>query len=421
MFNPATLSSHFGGIGRALATPRYRIYWTGQAVMVQGFWIYKIASGWLMFDLTHSPAWLGALGSGYLLPILFLGPFGGAVADRFGYRRCAIAMGSSGAAIAFLAAILAWTNLITPILLVLLTLIQGLLFAFEFPARQALYPNLVERKDMPAAIALNSTTFHSSAFTGPAIGGVLIHFGDIGAGFAANAFCMAWMVGAIFFIPSPPNLRDRLAEKKASGIANDLRAGLKYTRNHIDIRLLILLSVIAALLVRPYLDFLPGFAGEIFNRGKEGLAALTSAAGIGALIFASVLAFRGKTKGLTTFLVIGQSGSALFLIAFALTDNFFVGLATLALVGGLLVFATTSAQSLIQHSVDDDYRARVISINVSLVLGAPAISALIIGWLAEFIGLQWAIVWPAIVSLAIFLPVGLLLRRRRRKIEAEKV
>ncbi|HJO86576.1 MAG TPA: MFS transporter, partial [Rhodospirillales bacterium] len=154
---------------------------------------------------------------------------------------------------------------------------------------------------------------------------------------------------------------------------------------------------------------------------KEGLAALTSAAGIGALIFASVLAFRGKTKGLTTFLVIGQSGSALFLIAFALTENFFVGLATLALVGGLLVFAATSAQSLIQHSVDDDYRARVISINVSLVLGAPAISALIIGWLAEFIGLQWAIVWPAIVSLAIFLPVGLLLRRRRRKIEAEKV
>ncbi|MDP7101794.1 MAG: MFS transporter [Rhodospirillales bacterium] len=71
MFNPATLLSHFGGIGRAFSTRNYRVYWTGQVVMVQGFWIYKIASGWLMFELTHSPAWLGALGSAYMLPVLF--------------------------------------------------------------------------------------------------------------------------------------------------------------------------------------------------------------------------------------------------------------------------------------------------------------------------------------------------------------
>ena len=421
MFNPAILLSYFGGIGRALSTRNYRVYWTGQVVMVQGFWIYKIASGWLMFELTHSPAWLGALGSAYMLPILFLGPFGGAVADRFGYRRCALVMVGSGAIMALITATLVGQGLITPLLLVFLTLVQGVLFAFEFPARQALFPNLVARKDMPAAVALNSTTFHSSAFVGPLIGGVLLAVSGAGAAFAANAFCLLWMMGAIYLIPSPPNLSDRLAAKKASGIVNDLKAGLRCTKAHIDIRLLILLSLTAALLIRHYLDFLPGFAGEIFDRDEEGLAAMTSAAGIGAMIFASIIAFRGRTKGLTTFLVIGQTGAALSLIAFTLTDNFYLGLFALVLVGGFLVSAATSAQSLIQHSVDDNYRARVISINVSLAVGAPAFSALIIGGLAEIYGLQLAVAGPAVLSIAIFLPVGLLLRKRRHEIEAEKV
>jgi len=388
--------------------------------MVQGFWIYKIASGWLMFELTHSPAWLGALGSAYMLPILFLGPFGGAVADRFGYRRCALVMLGLGAIMALATALLFWSGLITPLLLVLLTLIQGLLFAFEFPARQALFPDLVARKDMPAAVALNSTTFHSSAFTGPLIGGILINFDEVGAGFAANAFCLLWMMGAVYLIPSPPNLGDRLAAKKASGIVNDLKAGLRYTKDHVDIRLLILLSVTAAFLIRHYLDFLPGFAGDIFDRGKDGLAAMTSAAGIGAMIFASFLAFRGRTQGLTTFLVIGQTGAALSLIAFTLTDNFYLGLFALVLVGGFLVSAATSAQALIQHRVDDEYRARVISINVSLAVGAPAFSTLIIGGLAEIFGLQLAVAGPAILSIGIFLPIGLSLRKRRHEIEAER-
>jgi len=330
-------------------------------------------------------------------------------------------MVGSGAAMALITAVLVTLGLITPLLLVLLTLVQGLLFAFEFPARQALFPNLVARKDMPAAVALNSTTFHSSAFIGPLIGGVLLSVSGAGAAFAANAFCLLWMMGAIFLIPSPLNLGDRLAAKKASGIVNDLKAGLRYTKGHVDIRLLIFLSVTAALLIRHYLEFLPGFAGEIFDRGEEGLAAMTSAAGIGAMIFASFLAFRGRTQGLTTFLVIGQTGAALSLIAFTLTANFYLSLFALVLVGGFLVSAATSAQALIQHRVDDDYRARVISINVSLAVGAPAFSAIIIGGLAEIYGLQPAVAWPAVLSIAIFLPVGLSLRKRRHKIEAEKV
>ncbi len=424
MSKPKKSSSAFGGIGRALATKRYRTYWIGQIVMVQGFWIYKIAAGWLMWELTKSPTWLGALGSGYFLPILILGPFGGAVADRFGYRRCAMATGGLGAILALITAILTWTGIITPLFLLALTTVQGLLFAFEFPARQALFPNLIPRQDMPAAVALNATTFHSSSFTGPLIGGVLLSLGDasIGAasGFAANAFCMTWMMGAIYLIPAPANLGARLAAKKASGILNDLKEGFRYTRSHVDIRLLILLSVTASLLIRHYLDFLPGFSDDIFNKGKQGLATLTAASGIGAMIFSTFFAIRGKAKGLTAFLVIGQFGAAIALTLFALSDNFDLGLLALALVGGLLVSATICYQSLIQHSVEDAYRARVISINVSLSVGAPALSAPIIGWVAELYSLQHAVAGSALLSLVIFIPVGFLLWKRRKEIEAEK-
>jgi len=388
--------------------------------MVQGFWIYKIVGGWMMFEMTNSPAWLGALGSAYLLPIFLLGPFGGAVADRFGYRRCALTMGGSGAFLAILTGILAYMGLMTPVLLLALTTIQGLLFAFEFPARQSLFPNLMRREDMPAAIAVNSTTFHSSSFTGPLIGGLLLQTNIDGIGFAANGFCMLWMMCAIYLVPKPANLSNRLAEKKASGILNDLKDGLRYTRSHVDIRLLMILTLTASLLLRHYLDFLPGFSGIVFKQGKEGLATLTAAAGIGAMIFSTFLAVRGRTKGLTNFLFVGQTISATALILFASTDNFMFALMALVLVGGLLNSAAVCIQSLIQHSVDDDYRARVISINVSLAVGAPAISAPIVGWIAEYYGLQLALSGSAALSLLILIPAGLILRKRRKKIEAEK-
>lgn len=423
MSNTANFLSRFGGISRALSNRNYRIYWLGQVVMVQGFWIYKIASGWLMWELTHSPSWLGALGSAYLLPVFLLGPFGGAVADRFGFRRCAITMGGLGAILALMIAALTWMNVITPALLILLTTLQGLFFAFEFPARQSLFPNLVPRKDMPAAVAMNATTFYSSGFTGPLIAGIILaSFASHGVAiaFLANAFTMFWMMAAIYFIPVPPNLHERLAAKKESGILNDLKAGLKYTRSHSNIRLLIALAFTGALLIRIYLDFLPGFAGDIFKNGKEGLASLTAAAGIGSMMFASILAVRGRTAGLTTFLVLGQIGAAIALILFAQVDDFILGLAAMVFVGGLLVMGSTSAQSLIQHSVDDAYRARVISIHISLVVGAPAVSALIVGWIAEIVGLQIALTGSALLALALSLPLGIFLLKRRKSIEAEK-
>ena len=226
---------------------------------------------------------------------------------------------------------------------------------------------------------------------------------------------------AIFMISTPKNLSDRLAAKKATGILNDLKDGLRYTLDHIDIRLLIVLTTVLSLLLRPYLDFLPGFAGDVFNRDEEGLATLTAASGIGASVFATYLAIRGRTSGLTGYMNMGLIGAAIALILFALSTNFNFGLVTLALLGGMLVSASICVQTLLQHTVDDEYRARVISINVSLAVGAPAISAPIIGWMAEIFGLQYAVAGSAALALICVLPIGLKLFTRRKEIEADNI
>jgi MFS family permease len=415
----------FGGISRALSNRNYRIYWSGQAIMVQGFWIYKIVAGWLIWEMTNSSAWLGVLAAGYMLPVLVIGPFGGAVADRYGYKRVATIMCSIGILIALLTSVLTWFEFITPTLLVALALLQGIVFAFEFPARQSLFPLLVERKNMAAAIAVNATTFHTSGFTGPLLGGSILTFSDtitsVSLGFLINSFCMVWMLIALTRISIKPNPPTKSVNKKINSLVVDLIDGLKHAWNYTDLRLLLFFALIASLLIRNYLDFLPGFSDRVFNRGKEGLATLTAVSGIGSMIFATFFAIRGRVQGLVSILCICQIGATIALMWFSLLGEFVIALLALSLVGGLLVSSSIAAQSLVQHTVINEYRARIISINISISIGTTALSAITIGWIAETFGLQTSIFGSGFLGLLATVPLCIILLKRKKEIEAERV
>ena len=410
----------FGGISRALSNKEYRIYWFGQIVMVQGFWIYKIAAGWLMWEMTNSSSWLGFLAAAYFLPVLFLGPAGGALADHFGHKYTAVIMGLLGSLISIIAAILTWTGNITPISLLLHAMSQGIAFSFEFPARQSLLPTLVGKGDMPAAVAVNSTTFYTSSFTGPIFGGLLLTIGstEFGAGlsFITNAICMAWMVGALTFLRAP---RDQnINKKKIFSILGNVSSGFVYSYKDKNIRLLILLLFSGSFFIRPYLDFLPEFSDKVFQTGKEGLSLLTAFSGIGSIFFAVFFAIRGRVDGLTLYLIYSQIGAMIFFILFAISENFAIGLILLSALGGLLVSSSIAVQSLIQHSVSDTYRARVISIVVSIAVGSPAISAMAIGWLSKYLGLQNSLIISGIIGIVITVLLSIKLMKRQHEIES---
>lgn len=410
----------FGGISRALSNKEYRIYWFGQIVMVQGFWIYKIAAGWLMWEMTNSSSWLGFLAAAYFLPVLFLGPVGGALADHFGHKYTAVITGLLGSLISIIAAILTWTGNITPISLLLHAMLQGIAFSFEFPARQSLLPTLVGKGDMPAAVAVNSTTFYTSSFTGPIFGGLLLAIGStefgVGLSFITNAICMAWMVGALTFLRVP---RDQnINKKKIFSILGNVSSGFVYSYKDKNIRLLILLLFSGSFFIRPYLDFLPEFSDKVFQTGKEGLSLLTAFSGIGSIFFAVFFAIRGRVDGLILYLIYSQIGAMIFFILFAISENFAIGLILLSALGGLLVSSSIAVQSLIQHSVSDTYRARVISIVVSIAVGSPAISAMAIGWLSKYLGLQNSLIISGIIGIVITVLLSIKLMKRQHEIES---
>jgi MFS family permease len=179
------------------------------------------------------------------------------------------------------------------------------------------------------------------------------------------------------------------------------------------------LSIAIGLLVRPYNEILPGFAEEVFGRGAEGFAALNAAAGLGALLSAVYLVFRGRAQGLVRIMLVSAVFSCLGLVAFTLTTNFTLALGALAFSALVLLAAHVGWMSLIQNVADPVMRGRIISFHVSVGLGTPALGALLLGWLAEMIGLRQALAATSLLALVIVLCILRPILRRAEEIEAD--
>jgi len=290
-------------------------------------------------------------------------------------------------------------------------LIQGTLAAFDMPARQALIPDLVERRNLSAAIAINSTTFNSAAFIGPAIGGILLTFGGAAAAFATYGLTLSWMCLALFRLRLAPRPAS-VGGKGLGSLFGDMADGFWYTVRQPEIRLVMLIYLTASMLLRPYVDLLPNVSVDVFDRGQQGFTSLLAAGGFGAFLVAITLALRGRVQGLVRILVGGVVSSAVFLIVFSWSPDFHLALLLLAITSGLFVAATIASQSLIQNVVDNAYRGRVVSFNVSLIMGLPAFGALAMGWIAEFIGVQWTLTGAgALILVAAAILSGKIMRR----------
>ncbi len=407
----ARLAAPFAGARRALASRGYRIYWIGQIPHVQGIWIHRVAAGWLIFDLTGSPAWLGAIGFAMSASSLLLSPIAGAVCDRMGHRRTSVLSTASGMLVIALTTTLTFLHLVTPFLLFALVALHAVCVAFEFPSRQALVPALLDRSVLTEGMAMNWAVFNVAFFTGPLIAGILLTLGGPQLGFATAVCTYGWMAVALFRIPlDEPKLRS----VRFNGLLHDIASGIAYTRNHPVIPYIIGLQVAASLLVRPYIDLMPGFAVHVFGRDEQGLAILLAASGIGALIFSVALTLFSRERWLVYTFVTGIIGSALMLLVFTTTDQFWTGVACLILLGGLATTTGIANATLIQQYVDASYRGRVVSLNMAFQIGAPALGAFTLGWLAEFVGLQWALGSGAVLVIMVTaLNARKLLARRR--------
>lgn len=404
----------FGGVGRALASPHYRKYACGHVANVFGWWTNRLGIGWLTWELTGSAGWLGIVTFAGMVPVALIAPVSGVLADRWGHRQVAMAAGVAGGCVTASIATLALSGVMTVQFLIGLGILQGIFFGMEFPARQALIPQLCKRENVPAALAFNATTFQVGTFLGPVIAGWLISRWGSGAAILAFAFTNFWMAFMILLLRFRPEPREA---SEPTGILADVRAGFAYLLGQPQLRLLFVMSLTSGILLRPYNEMLPAFAAQVFGGGPGTLAALNASAGLGALVCAIFLAFRGRTRGLVRIMLTGAIGGSVGIALFTRIDDLHVAMGVLGFTAMLLLAAHVGAYSLVQNVTDPKMRGRVISIAVSISVGGPAFGALAIGWLAELIGLQNAVTASALAALAIVLFVFPRLRRRTAEIE----
>lgn len=417
-------ASLFGGIGRALSARDYRVYWYSHVFSANGVWMHRMAVGVLVFHLTQSPAWLGLVGFLYAVPQMALGPIAGAIADRAGIRRTAIAAALVTVALTAAMGGLTFAHLMTPLLLAAFVVALGCAQAFDFPVRQVLIQLMVGPERMSAAIALNSTTFYTASFTGPMLCALLLTLGErqFGAMAPGLVFLLygATMVGLLVAIVRA-RMRDRPRQRgETSRFVADVMEGLRYTLGNRQMRSIIVLWCGVSLLARPYVDLLPGYAVAVFDRGTDGVGTLIAASGMGALCLSAIMALRGRLSGATRMLVAAAAGASAALAAFSVADDFWLSAGFMALVGGGLVVCGIASQSLVQHITDNAFRARVISVYFALIIGAQAIGVLAIGWVAEHYGFRIGFAAGAGLSLVLVAAVGPGLWRRAAALEAPR-
>lgn len=398
-----------GGIGRALSNRSFRFYFFGLIASTTGFWASRVALAWLVWELTHSPTWLGIIVFVEVVPMLALTPIGGTFVDRTGaLRTCRVSqLGWAGVMATFAAVIL--TGAATKETLLVIVFLEGIVAGFSNPSHLALVAKILPRENLSSAVALQSATVQTGRFIGPALAGPVLALFGAGTVFGAVAVCFAFS-GAMLLMTR--TLQPERSSGSARSFMGDFVDGLRYTADHFAIRTIIVFTAIMALLLRPLVELLPGFVDQTFGRGAEGLAWLMTAFGVGSVISAVYIAVRGETAGLTRVFIVYLVIGALSLLAFAFTTDFMMALGLTVIFGMSTNTVSIASQTLAQNAVAGQMRARVMSILGMTFRGVPALGALIQGWAQSIFGLPAPVASAAVICLVAWIYLVNLARSR---------
>lgn len=392
-------SARFSHIVHALQQRDFRIFMTGHLLSQMGMWMQRIVAGWMAWELAHSATWLGLIGMADLVPTLFIGAITGALADRRDRLTIVRVAQVFNAVFAGAICLLYIEGWLTIHLLFACMLAQGVFMAISQPARLAMIPTMIGRENLQAAIAINSMVSNGGRFLGPMAGGVAIVQWGSGAAFGVCALCFAVPVVTLMSL----NLKREVIERSGKRLLGDAVAGVSYTARHPGIGPVMLALIITSAFGKPIISLFPGFSSEVFARGADGLAWLTSAIGAGALLGGFYTLQRAGIGGLTGvfILMIGFIGAGL--VAFAATDFFLAGIIICGGLGAALMTNDVTSQTLLQHAGAANMRGRVASLLGMVHRGGQALGSLVLGVTADMIGLRWTAAVGGGVCLAFWL------------------
>jgi MFS family permease len=356
----------------------FRLLWFGAFTSTVGTWMQKLAQSWLIFELTKSAFYLGLDDFLGQLPILLLTLIGGVIADRHDRRRLLISSQYVQMATALTLAALVYWGRVEIWHILALSFIAGLAQAFGGPAYQSLVPTLVEKKDLPNAIALNSIQFNLARVFGPLLAGVTLAAFGTALCFVLNGVSflvviMALLALSIKHIPT--------TDRKP--ILHDLKGGLAYVRGQPAIVALTILAFLTTFLGLPLLTFLPIFARDIFHGDVGRYSVMMSFSGAGAVVGALVVAWLGRFKHMGLTLLLVQLAFGVLVTAFALSRTLWLSYLLLFLDGAALLVVFSMTASLVQLIVPDHLRGRVVSIYMVAFRGGMPLGSLWGGYAAS--------------------------------------
>jgi MFS family permease len=391
-------SFHWKQAFTALRYRNYRLWFWGQMTSLFGTWMQSTAQGFLIFDLTHSPAYLGYAVFAMGVPTWLFMMFGGVLADRIKRQTLLIITQATMMTLAVILAVLTFLQVVRAWHIIILAFCLGVANAFYAPARQAFVRELVDREDMTNAIALNSAMFNSATAIGPAVSGVTYALVGPAWCFAINAVSFLAIIIALSLmkIDSQPKPDQR------NSMGSDLREGMRYIINHSMIRTLIGVVAVTSFFGVSFATLIPAWAVKVLDGNATTNGILYSARGLGALSGALLIASLGRFQFKGRLLTLGSFAFPLLLLFFGLYHWLPFSLLILFCVGVATMLIFNLANALVQTLVEDDLRGRVMSIYSLSFFGLMPLGSLLVGLIAEHASEPTAIITNSLILLGLF-------------------
>jgi MFS family permease len=382
---------------RAFASRNYRLFFSGQSVSLIGTWITRIATSWLVYRLTGSVLLLGVVGFCGQIPTLLLAPFAGVLVDRWDRHRILVVTQALSLAQSAALAALTLAGIITVPHVLLLQIAQGVINAFDTPARQAFVSEMVEdRADLPNAIALNSSMVNGSRIIGPSIGGIVIAAVGEGWCFALDAVSYVAVIASLLAM----RLERRPRAPRDTRMGEELATGFRYVTQFVPVRSALLLLSLVSVMGMPYTVLMPAISTNVLHGGPNTLGFLMTASGAGALGGALYLASRRSVLGLGRATAVAATTFGVGLAAFSLSRSLWLSLFLLPVVGAGMMVTMAATNTIIQTIVREELRGRVMAFYTMAFLGTAPIGSLLAGLAADRIGPQRTILFGGLSCVA---------------------
>lgn len=397
-------------IYKSLQYPNYRLYFIGQSISLIGTWMERIATNWLVYLLTHSVFMLGVVVFASRIPTFILSPYGGVISDRMDRYKILLATQIASMIQAGVLATVVLTGHYNINVIIVLSVILGIINAFDMPSRQSLVVSLVDDKaSLPNAIALNSSMVHMARFIGPSVAGIIVAKYGEGLCFLLNSLSYIAVIACLLRMKIPK----RAIKKSGKKVWEDFGEGFSYLKKSVPLRRVIIMLGLISLIMTPFTTLLPVFAKDIFKGDAATYGHINAVSGLGALVGTLYLATLKTSKYMAKILLVAVSVFSLGLIAFSFSRHLYLAFAFMAFVGFGMMLCISGGNTFIQTNVTEQMRGRVMSFFAMAFFGMQPIGSLLVGLLARHIGSRYTLGIEGGLGVIIFIVFLPLLTGRR--------